>query len=105
MMCLNGLDLLRWIYRLRIICSKRFILNHWKLFAFIHNMPQKKMLKCYLVSHEIEPPKTQDMQVLLEMCIEIDNEPNNFFIFVYYLFTVVSLFIVADKQILTTLSI
>ena len=45
-----------------------------EIVCFHSQQAAEKMLKCYLVSHEIEPPKTHDMQVLLEMCIEIDNE-------------------------------
>ena len=33
----------------------------------------EKMLKGFLVSNLVEPPKTHDLQHLCEMCIEIDN--------------------------------
>ena len=32
------------------------------------------MLKCYLVSQKIEPPKTHDMRQLCELCIEIESK-------------------------------
>jgi HEPN domain-containing protein len=33
----------------------------------------EKMLKCFLVYNEIEPPKIHDMRELIEMCIEIED--------------------------------
>ena len=32
----------------------------------------EKIIKCYLVFHGIEPPKTHDIQLLLEKCLEIN---------------------------------
>ena len=42
--------------------------------CFHSQQAAEKMLKCYLVSHEIEPPKTHDMRLLCEMCIEIESK-------------------------------
>ena len=44
-----------------------------EIVCFHSQQAAEKMLKCFLVSQQIEPPKTHDMQVLLEMCIEIKN--------------------------------
>ena len=43
-----------------------------EIVCFHSQQAAEKMLKSFLVSQGIEPPKTHDMQVLLEMCIEID---------------------------------
>ena len=50
-----------------------------EIVCFHSQQAAEKMLKCYLVSQKIEPPKTHDMQVLLEMCIEIDNGFNSIY--------------------------
>ena len=50
-----------------------------EIVCFHSQQAAEKMLKCYLVSNTIEPPKTHDMQVLIEMCIEIKNEFNDIY--------------------------
>ena len=45
-----------------------------EIVCFHSQQSAEKMLKCFLVSKEIEPPKTHDMQVLIEMCAEINSE-------------------------------
>ena len=47
--------------------------------CFHSQQAAEKMLKCFLVSHGIEPPKTHDMQVLLEMCVEVDGTFNEIY--------------------------
>ena len=33
----------------------------------------EKVLKGYLIRHDIEPPRTHDLRLLCKMCAEIDN--------------------------------
>jgi len=54
-----------------------FITFHPKpleIICFHSQQAVEKMLKCYLVTHDIEPPKTHDIQLLLEMCLEISDD-------------------------------
>ena len=43
-----------------------------EIVCFHSQQAAEKIIKSYLVLQEIEPPKTHDMQVLLEMCLEFD---------------------------------
>ena len=47
--------------------------------CFHSQQSAEKMLKCFLVSQAIEPPKTHDMQVLIEMCAEINSGFNDIY--------------------------
>ena len=42
--------------------------------CFHSQQAAEKMLKCFLVSNQIEPPKTHDMQVLIEMCADVNSD-------------------------------
>ena len=48
-----------------------------EIVCFHAQQAAEKMLKAFLVSHSIEPPKTHDMQVLCEMCVECDARIND----------------------------
>ena len=50
-----------------------------EIVCFHSQQAAEKMLKCYLVSQEIEPPKIHDMRKLCEMCIEIESGFNEIF--------------------------
>ena len=58
---------------------KTFSPKPFEIVCFHSQQAAEKMLKCFLVSHGIEPPKTHDMQVLLEMCIEVDSTFNEIY--------------------------
>ena len=45
-----------------------------EIVCFHSQQAAEKMLKCFLVFHEIEPPKTHDLKSLIKMCIEIESE-------------------------------
>ncbi|MCL2351373.1 MAG: HEPN domain-containing protein [Firmicutes bacterium] len=47
--------------------------------CFHSQQAAEKIIKCYLVSQGIEPPKIHDMQVLLEMCIESESGFNEIY--------------------------
>ena len=47
-----------------------------EIVCFHSQQAVEKILKCYLLTHNIEPPKTHDIQFLLEMCLEICNDFN-----------------------------
>ena len=47
--------------------------------CFHSQQSAEKMLKCFLVSQDIEPPKTHDMQVLVKMCADINSEFNEIY--------------------------
>ena len=51
-----------------------------EIVCFHSQQAAEKILKCYLVSKGIEYPKIHDMQVLIEMCIEFDDEFNNIYV-------------------------
>ena len=51
-----------------------------EIVCFHSQQAAEKIVKCYLVSKGIEPPKTHDMQVLIEMCIELDNTFNEIYV-------------------------
>ena len=51
---------------------KTFYPKPLEIVCFHAQQAAEKIIKGYLVSQGIEPPKTHDMQVLLEMCVEID---------------------------------
>lgn len=42
-----------------------------EIVCFHSQQAAEKMLKCFLLSNGIEAPKTHDLQLLLEMCLEI----------------------------------
>ena len=50
-----------------------------EIVCFHSQQAAEKMLKCYLISQKIEPPRTHDMQVLLEMCIDFENGFNDIY--------------------------
>ena len=50
-----------------------------EIVCFHSQQASEKIIKCYLVSKGIEPPKTHDMQVLIEMCLEIDSDFNEIY--------------------------
>ena len=50
-----------------------------EIICFHAQQAAEKMLKCYLVSVKVEPPKTHDMRKLCEMCTEIDSSFNDIF--------------------------
>ena len=39
----------------------------------------EKILKCYLISQEIEAPKTHDMRTLCELCVDIEKGFDNIY--------------------------
>ena len=41
-----------------------------EIICFHAQQAAEKMLKCYLITQNINPPRTHDMQVLCDMCIE-----------------------------------
>jgi len=45
-----------------------------EIICFHSQQSAEKMLKCFLVSKEIDPPKTHDLQVLLEMAFEKEDK-------------------------------
>ena len=45
--------------------------------CFHSQQAAEKILKCFLVSREIEAPRTHDMRVLCDMCIEFDSSFND----------------------------
>jgi len=47
--------------------------------CFHSQQAAEKMLKCFLVSKGIEPPKIHDLRKLIQMCIEIDDGFNEIF--------------------------
>ena len=51
---------------------KTFHPNPLEIVCFHAQQAAEKIVKGFLVSKGIEPPKTHDMQVLLEMCVDID---------------------------------
>lgn len=50
-----------------------------EIVCFHSQQTAEKMLKCFLVYNETEPPKTHDLQTLLEMCIEIETGFNSIY--------------------------
>ena len=50
-----------------------------EIICFHAQQAAEKMLKCYLVSVNIEPPKTHDMRKLCEMCAKFDSSFNDIF--------------------------
>ena len=48
--------------------------------CFHSQQAAEKIVKCYLVSKGIEPPKTHDMQILIEMCIELNDAFNEIYV-------------------------
>jgi len=50
-----------------------------EIVCFHSQQAAEKIVKCFLVSKGIEPPKTHDMQVLIEMCLEYDDDFNNIY--------------------------
>ena len=70
-------DKLEWIRLAEMdlaIAHHLFMTFHPKpleIICFHSQQAVEKMLKCYLVTHGIEPPKTHDIQLLLEMCLKI----------------------------------
>ena len=51
-----------------------------EIVCFHSQQAAEKIIKCYLVSKDVEPPKIHDMQVLIEMCIEFDDEFNDIYV-------------------------
>jgi len=43
-----------------------------EIVCFHSQQAAEKMLKCFLVSRDVEPPKTHDLQVLCDMCLELE---------------------------------
>ena len=43
-----------------------------EIVCFHSQQAAEKMLKCYLISQEIDAPKTHDMRKLCELCIDIE---------------------------------
>ena len=50
-----------------------------EIICFHSQQAAEKILKCYLVSREIETPKTHDMRILCDMCNEIDDNINDIY--------------------------
>lgn len=50
-----------------------------EIVCFHSQQTAEKMLKCFLIYNRIEPPKTHDIQTLLEMCIEIESGFNSIY--------------------------
>lgn len=49
-----------------------------EIICFHSQQAAEKMLKCFLVHHEIEPPKTHKLRVLCDICAEIEEKFNDF---------------------------
>ena len=43
-----------------------------EIVCFHAQQAAEKMLKCYLISRKVEAPKTHDMQILCELCVELE---------------------------------
>jgi len=43
-----------------------------EIVCFHSQQAAEKILKCYLVSRDVETPRTHDMRILCDMCIELD---------------------------------
>jgi len=50
-----------------------------EIVCFHSQQAAEKMLKCFLTSHDIVFPKTHDMQVICEMCADIDERFNEIY--------------------------
>ena len=50
-----------------------------EIICFHAQQAAEKMLKCYLITQNINPPKTHDMQVLCDMCIERNESFNEIY--------------------------
>ena len=50
-----------------------------EIICFHTQQSAEKMLKCFLVVHNVEIPKTHDLNVLWNMCLEIDERSENIF--------------------------
>ncbi|MDR2546171.1 MAG: HEPN domain-containing protein [Lachnospiraceae bacterium] len=49
-----------------------------EIVCFHSQQATEKMLKCFLVFKEVEPPKTHDLRELLKMCIRYESGFDNF---------------------------
>jgi len=50
-----------------------------EIICFHSQQAAEKILKCYLVSKEMETPRTHDMRILCDMCSEFDNSFNDIY--------------------------
>ena len=48
-----------------------------EIVCFHAQQAAEKMLKCFLVLNEVEPPYTHNLKLLLDMCAEIESEFSN----------------------------
>jgi HEPN domain-containing protein len=48
----------------------------FEIICSLSQQSAEKMLKCFLVHNGIVPPKTHNMQTLIDMCVEIDDSFN-----------------------------
>jgi len=48
-----------------------------EIICYLSQQAAEKMLKAFLVSNEISPPRTHDLRQLCEMCIEISDSFDN----------------------------
>ncbi|MCL2019506.1 MAG: HEPN domain-containing protein [Oscillospiraceae bacterium] len=50
-----------------------------EIVCFHSQQAAEKMLKCFLVFHETEPPKIHDLRELIEICIEFEDKFNDIY--------------------------